>query len=69
MLKKFFNDTDDTKIVTDIANPDEAVAAGATLMAGILAGQTNTSTTCIVNDVVPLPVGIGLAGGKFGSLI
>ena len=38
MLKKFFNDTDDTKIVTDIANPDEAVAAGATLMAGILAG-------------------------------
>ena len=80
-LKEYFEDEDGEKINTDV-NPDEAVAEGATIMAGILSDQITAAgddepdnenvggfVKPIVSDVQPLSIGIELAGNKVSKLI
>ncbi|MCL5271284.1 MAG: molecular chaperone DnaK [bacterium] len=47
-------------------NPDEAVARGAAIQAGIMSGEL---TEILLLDVTPLSLGIELAGGLFAPLI
>ncbi len=47
-------------------NPDEAVALGAAIQSGIITGEL---TEILLLDVVPLSLGIELAGGLFKPLI
>jgi heat shock protein 5 len=49
-------------------NPDEAVAYGAAVQAGILAGEESLSDVVLV-DVCPLTLGIETTGGVFTKLI
>ena len=79
-LKEYFEDEEGDKINTDV-NPDEAVAEGATIMAGILGNQITAAddnepenenvggfVKPIVSDVAPLSVGIELAGNKVSTI-
>ena len=75
MLEYYFEDED--KINWEV-NPDEAVATGAALMAGLLAqnddnpgepGERPEGPNLIVNDVIPLPIGLALANGRFSPII
>ena len=47
-------------------NPDEAVAIGAAIQAGVLAGDV---TEVVLLDVTPLSLGIETLGGVFTKLI
>ena len=80
-LRDYFDDEDGEKMNTDI-NPDEAVAEGATIMAGMLSNQITAAdeddtenenkggfVKPIVSDVSPLSIGIELAGNKVSQLI
>ena len=80
-LRDYFDDEDGEKMSSDV-NPDEAVAEGATIMAGMLADQITAAddddtenenkggfVKPIVSDVSPLSVGIELAGNKVSQLI
>lgn len=49
-------------------NPDEAVAYGAAVQAGILSGEESLSDVVLV-DVCPLTLGIETTGGVFTKLI
>ncbi len=49
-------------------NPDEAVAYGAAVQAGIISGAENTESL-ILMDVIPLTLGIETVGGVMTSLI
>ena len=57
MLETFF----DGKTLNRQLNPDEAVAIGATIQAGILAGSQEVSDISF-KDVIPLTLGTIVAG-------
>jgi len=64
LIKDFFNGKELNRGV----NPDEAVAFGAAVQAGLLTGQEGTDEMVIV-DVTPLTYGIETVGGVMTSLI
>jgi len=64
LIKDFFDGKEPNRGV----NPDEAVAFGAAVQAGILAGET-TDNDMILLDVAPLTLGIETVGGVMSALI
>jgi|Transcript_14886 molecular chaperone DnaK (HSP70) len=66
MIKDFFSNEDILNLDLD---PDEAVAVGATLQAGILAGQDRDGQQTIVKNCIPLSIGIKLASGDMSVII
>eukprot|EP01080_Neovahlkampfia_damariscottae_P007940 gene7940-12409_t len=66
ILKDFFNGKEPSKGV----NPDEAVAYGAAVQAGVLAGdETLAQSEIVLIDVAPLTLGIETVGGVMTKLI
>ena len=64
LVSDFFNGKEPNKCI----NPDEAVAYGAAVQAGILSADTSEKTQLLL-DVAPLSLGIETAGGAMTALI
>jgi heat shock protein 5 len=64
LLKDKFNGKELSKSI----NPDEAVAHGATLQAGVLMGKNKTKDLLIL-DLTPLSFGLETVGGVFSTVI
>ncbi|GME91688.1 unnamed protein product [Ambrosiozyma monospora] len=64
LLQKFFNG----KPLSKSINPDEAVAFGAAVQAGVLSGEEGTEDIVLI-DVNPLTMGIETSGGVMTTLI
>lgn len=64
LLKEFFDGKDPSKGI----NPDEAVAWGAAVQGGVLAGDEGASEVLLI-DVNPLTLGIETTGGVMTKLI
>eukprot|EP01087_Luapelamoeba_hula_P000290 TRINITY_DN101_c0_g1_i1.p1 TRINITY_DN101_c0_g1~~TRINITY_DN101_c0_g1_i1.p1 ORF type:complete len:663 (-),score=149.29 TRINITY_DN101_c0_g1_i1:58-2046(-) len=64
LLKDFFNGKEPNRGI----NPDEAVAYGAAVQAGILSDVTGTTELLLI-DVTPLTLGIETVGGVMTTLI
>lgn len=64
LLSNFFNGKELCKSI----NPDEAVAYGAAVQAGIISGEAETADILLL-DVAPLSLGIETAGGVMTNLI
>ncbi|CAF1266863.1 unnamed protein product [Adineta steineri] len=63
LVKEFFDGKEPSRGI----NPDEAVAYGAAVQAGVLSGEEQTSVTII--DINPLTMGIETAGGVMAKII
>merc|ERR1712223_950735 len=64
LVKEFFNGKEASRGI----NPDEAVAYGAAVQAGVLSGEDNTGEIVLL-DVNPLTLGIETVGGVMTKLI
>ena len=64
LVKDFFNGKEPNRGI----NPDEAVAYGAAVQAGILSGEADTTNLLLI-DVNPLTMGIETVGGVMTKLI
>ncbi|XP_060595205.1 endoplasmic reticulum chaperone BiP-like [Ruditapes philippinarum] len=64
LVKDYFNGKEPSRGI----NPDEAVAYGAAVQAGVLSGQEDTSDLVLL-DVNPLTMGIETVGGVMTKLI
>jgi len=64
LVKEFFNGKEPTRGI----NPDEAVAYGAAVQAGVLSGEESTGEIVLL-DVNPLTMGIETVGGVMTKLI
>eukprot|EP00033_Pygsuia_biforma_P003059 GCRY01003361.1.p1 GENE.GCRY01003361.1~~GCRY01003361.1.p1 ORF type:complete len:404 (-),score=147.53 GCRY01003361.1:304-1482(-) len=64
LLKDFFNGKELNRGI----NPDEAVAYGAAVQAGVLSGEEGTGNVILV-DVAPLSLGIETVGGVMTNII
>merc|ERR1712141_884519 len=64
LVKDFFNGKEPSRGI----NPDEAVAYGAAVQAGVLSGEQNTGEIVLL-DVNPLTLGIETVGGVMTKLI
>merc|ERR1739847_132844 len=64
LVKEFFNGKEPSRGI----NPDEAVAYGAAVQAGVLSGEENTGDMVLL-DVNPLTMGIETVGGVMTKLI
>merc|ERR1719234_2496575 len=64
LVKEFFNGKEPSKGI----NPDEAVAYGAAVQAGVLSGEDDTGGLVLL-DVCPLTLGIETVGGVMTKII
>merc|ERR1712212_218387 len=64
LVKNFFDKKEPSRGI----NPDEAVAYGAAVQAGVLSGEEDTGDIVLL-DVNPLTLGIGTVGGVMTKLI
>ncbi|KAI3361807.1 hypothetical protein L3Q82_002148 [Scortum barcoo] len=64
LVKEFFNGKEPSRGI----NPDEAVAYGAAVQAGVLSGEEDTGDVVLL-DVCPLTLGIETVGGVMTKLI
>merc|ERR550537_1114817 len=66
LIKDFFNGKEPNRGI----NPDEAVAYGAAVQAGILGGeQSDTTKDILLIDVTPLTLGIETVGGVMTKIV
>jgi len=66
LIKDFFDGKEPNKGI----NPDEAVAYGAAVQGGILAGDESEATkNILLIDVTPLSLGIQIEGGRMSNII
>ena len=65
LVKDYFNG----KEISRGVNPDEAVAYGAAVQAGVLSNEDGTADELVIVDVTPLTMGIETVGGVMTKII
>ncbi|GAB5367207.1 hypothetical protein AAMO2058_001209900 [Amorphochlora amoebiformis] len=69
MIQKMISDYFNGKDLNRGVDPDEAVAYGAAILGGSIAGETGKASDILVLDVTPMSLGIETMGGVMTTLI